>query len=88
MATETLTALAAALPTLDHACGLGTVGLFQRDVTDVPLRPSGGSLPAGVRPVPDPSALDELAVPPARQAWWVDRLTRCLALLRDGEGRP
>ena len=37
-------ALAAALPTLEHACGLGTVGLFERDVATAPLRPAGGLL--------------------------------------------
>ena len=34
-------ALAAALPTLDHACGLGTVGLFERDVVGDAVAPDG-----------------------------------------------
>src|SRR6476661_341646 len=33
-------ALAAALPSLGHACGLGTVGLFERDVSATPWRPT------------------------------------------------
>lgn len=42
-------ALAAALPDLDHACGLGTLSLFRRDVAVPSLRPVAGSMP--VRPV-------------------------------------
>jgi O-succinylbenzoate synthase len=76
-------ALAAALPTLDHACGLGTVGLFERDLTDAPLRPAGGVLSSGARPRPDPAALAALGAPPSRDAWWRERLVRCLDLLRD-----
>lgn len=34
--------LAAALPRLDHACGLATVELFASDVTDRPLAPDDG----------------------------------------------
>ncbi|MFV0425571.1 MAG: o-succinylbenzoate synthase [Beutenbergiaceae bacterium] len=49
-------ALAAALPELPFACGLGTVQLLGSDVTDEPLLPAAGELP--VRPVaPSPSAL-------------------------------
>jgi o-succinylbenzoate synthase len=73
-------ALAAALPSLDHACGLGTVGLFDRDVSADPWRPTGGLLRAG-RAVPDPEALADLAAPPHRQQWWRDRLVRCHAMI-------
>lgn len=81
-------ALAAALPVLDHACGLGTVGLFERDVTDMPLRPSGGVLLTGSRARPEAAALRSLAAPPDRQAWWRDRLGRCLDLLRADGSAP
>ena len=57
-------ALAAALPELPYACGLGTVPLLDADVTSDPLLPVGGFLP--VRNVaPDPSlvnASDEVRV--------------------------
>lgn len=46
-------ALAAALPELPYACGLGTSSLLAGDVTDVPLAPVGGWL--DVRR-PEPSA--------------------------------
>lgn len=73
-------ALAAALPQLDHACGLGTIGLFSDDVADPSLVPSGGALPVGEIHVDD-ARLDLLAAPPHRRAWWLDRLRRCYALL-------
>jgi o-succinylbenzoate synthase len=73
-------ALAAALPDLPYACGLGTVGLMASDVTAAPLTARDGALP--VRAVePDPALLAELAAPPDRRAWWEDRLRRCHALL-------
>jgi len=51
-------ALAAALPELDYACGLGTMSLLAGDVTADPLRPDGGMLP--VRPAQvDPDRLAE-----------------------------
>ena len=81
-------ALAAALPALDHACGLGTVGLFERDIALDPLRPVGGELSVARRPAPDPSALAELAASPIRQVWWRDRLARCLDLLRHERSEP
>jgi O-succinylbenzoate synthase len=72
--------LAAALPTLEHDCGLGTASLFTKDVTARPLRPVNGMLPTG-RVAPDAQLLEELAAPPDRTAWWLARLERCLALL-------
>ncbi|HET8616009.1 MAG TPA: o-succinylbenzoate synthase [Actinomycetales bacterium] len=75
-------ALAAALPQLPFACGLGTVGLFERDVTAEPLRPVEGSLSVGSLPVtPGADRLAELAAPPERQRWWRERLARCYDVL-------
>jgi O-succinylbenzoate synthase len=80
-------ALAAALPALSYACGLGTVGLMSTDVTAEPLTVRAGVLP--VRAVrPDPALLAALAAPVDRQAWWEARLRRCHALLRDRAGSP
>lgn len=82
-------ALAAALPALDHACGLGTVELLTRDVADPALVPAAGHL----------AVADALAVRagqgvdpscsvagPDRVAWWRDRLRRCHAVLAGDEG--
>ncbi|MCZ7527245.1 MAG: o-succinylbenzoate synthase [Acidimicrobiia bacterium] len=49
-------ALAAALPELPYACGLGTAGLLAGDVVADPLVPERGVL-AVRRPVPDPGLL-------------------------------
>jgi o-succinylbenzoate synthase len=76
-------ALAAALPELPFACGLGTVGLFERDVAVEPLRPLGGQIAvaAALAARPDVALLAELAAPADRQRWWHDRLARCHAVL-------
>jgi O-succinylbenzoate synthase len=59
-------ALAAALPELPYACGLGTVSLLAADVTSDPLLPVDGMLP--VRPVePDLISHDEDL--PLRRHW-------------------
>ncbi|MDN3443224.1 o-succinylbenzoate synthase [Microbacterium sp. APC 3901] len=71
-------ALAAALPTLDYDCGLGTASLFLDDVAD--LRPVDGSIPAG-RVTPDAAALTRLAADDDRRDWWLDRLSRCYEVL-------
>ena len=71
-------ALAAALPVLEHDCGLGTASLFADDVADA--RPRGGVVSAA-RVVPEPAALIRLEAPAERRDWWLDRLTRCHALL-------
>lgn len=73
-------ALAAALPRLDHACGLGTVALLASDVTARPLRPRGGAIPAG-RAAPDPDLLERYAAEAERVDWWRDRVRDCLAVL-------
>lgn len=71
-------ALAAALPSLDYDCGLGTSSLFLDDVAD--LRAVDGSISAE-RVTPDAAALDRLAAPDDRRDWWLDRLTRCHKVL-------
>ena len=75
-------ALAAALPGLEHACGLGTVALLAGDVTRAPLVPERGALAPGRVDV-DPGLLDRWTAPPQRVAWWADRVTACHALLRE-----
>lgn len=74
-------ALAAALPRLDHACGLGTVELLADDVAAEPLVPRAGGLPAPAHPVVEADRLARLAVAPEREQWWRQRLRRCHALL-------
>lgn len=72
-------AAAAALPVLDHACGLGTGSLFVEDVAD-PRTPVDGYLPVATV-TPDPARLAALAATPARRQWWIDRIRRCWPLV-------
>ncbi|KOV83780.1 o-succinylbenzoate synthase [Nocardia sp. NRRL S-836] len=70
-------ALAAALPELDHACGLATLSLFQGDVTSTPLTPVDGYLTVPTTaPVPDRIAEFETG----DQAW-AERFERVRASL-------
>jgi O-succinylbenzoate synthase len=72
-------AAAAALPELQHACGLGTGRLFVDDVAEA-VAPVDGYLP--VTPVtPEPARLQALAAPPQRRQWWIDRIRACYPFL-------
>jgi o-succinylbenzoate synthase len=66
-------ALAAALPGLEHACGLATVQLLTDDVVASPLLPRDGALPV-VRPEPEAEALTRTAATADRVAHWQARL--------------
>ena len=69
-------ALAAALPELPFACGLGTAQLLAGDVTTEPLLPVDGVL--AVRPVtPD---LTLVTADDDTRAWWLERLERVEAI--------
>jgi O-succinylbenzoate synthase len=70
-------ALAAALPALDHACGLATMSLLSGDVTAAPLAESGGELPVRAAEV-DEAALARFEVDPQR---WRLRLLAAAAFL-------
>lgn len=78
-------ALAAALPELPYACGLGTVSLMHGDVTATSLAPDGGWLPVGPVEVSG-ELLDRYAADPQRTAWWLDRLDRVSSLLSQHPG--
>jgi O-succinylbenzoate synthase len=73
-------ALAAALPSLPYACGLGTGSLFVSDVVDSPYVGHAGSL--DLRAVePDPERLAALVVSPVRRQWWDDRVRAAYSVL-------
>ncbi|MGO4256486.1 o-succinylbenzoate synthase [Marmoricola sp. RAF53] len=72
-------ALAAALPSLEHACGLATVQLLASDPTSAPLLPVDGHLPV-VRPEVVEAAV---SAPPERIAHWQARLAAVAALRED-----
>ncbi|QKE83718.1 o-succinylbenzoate synthase [Arthrobacter sp. NEB 688] len=73
-------ALAAALPDLPYACGLGTVALLGGDVTPERMEPVDGALPVR-RVAADPELLERWAAPPDRVAWWRERLAAAHAHL-------
>jgi O-succinylbenzoate synthase len=63
-------ALAAALPELPFACGLGTVSLLDGDVTSASLLPLDGHLPVRrIEPDPHLAHADEQTT-----AWWLERM--------------
>ena len=75
--------LAAALPRLPFACGLGTASLLATDVTARPVLPVDGVV--AVRPVePDDARLARLAATDVRRAWWVHRAARVHAVAFPG----
>lgn len=71
-------ALAAALPSLEFACGLGTVELLSTDVTSSPLVPQAGAIDVR-RPVAD--RLSSVRALPERESWWRERLAAAYAEL-------
>ena len=76
-------AAAAALPRLDHACGLGTGGLFVEDVVAChPERDMVDGQLTVTAPAPDPARLTGLAAPPDRRDWWIARVRDCWAWLK------
>lgn len=73
-------ALAAALPELPHACGLGTAMLLTGDLVDRPLHASGGMLPVG-RQDPALELLERHSAGAELAARWEERLTASAAAL-------
>jgi o-succinylbenzoate synthase len=74
-------ALAAALPELPYACGLGTVSLLAADVTTDPLVADDGAIRLRDA-VPDEELLARYAAAENRKEWWLARLDRAYAELR------
>jgi O-succinylbenzoate synthase len=68
-------ALAAALPRLDHACGLGTLPLLAGDLVEDGCVPAAGWL-APRAPAPSPALLRRWQADDAVQAAWRARLDR------------
>jgi O-succinylbenzoate synthase len=73
-------ALAAALPDLPFACGLGTVELLAGDVATDSLVPQGGSITIRELVV-DENLLERWRAPADREQWWRERVVRSHAYL-------
>ena len=76
-------ALAGALPSLEFACGLGTLRLFEGDLVGASAVPVDGVMAVPTGPLdPDPELLAEYRMRDAdRAAWWIARLERARRLL-------
>ncbi len=74
-------ALAAALPELEYACGLGTVELLGRDVATPSVVPVGGSIGVGAAMV-DLDEVDRLAASADRVRWWRERVAAVYRVTR------
>jgi O-succinylbenzoate synthase len=80
-------ALAASLPELPYACGLGTVSLFTSDITLDPLVAEDGAI--RLRDVAaDAGLLEQFAASAERRDWWLDRLRRVHATLAATPAEP
>ena len=75
-------ALAAALPELEHASGLATVGMLADDVADHRLRAVDGFVPVH-RPEVSEERLARCAATPDREAHWMARLAEVRAVEKD-----
>lgn len=74
-------ALAGALPTLDFACGLGTLSLLENDAVPRPLSPVDGWLPVPEHPpAPAPDLLPEISADHDTHRRWLERYARVDAI--------
>jgi O-succinylbenzoate synthase len=75
--------LAAALPTLNYACGLGTTSLLSGDLVGDSIQQSDGWIDISHLPTaPDPSRLAEFEADPETTRRWMQRYDNVRALLR------
>jgi O-succinylbenzoate synthase len=80
--------LAAAVPSLEFDCGLGTASLLAADVSEGPLAVEpDGTVPVR-RVAAAPELLDTYAADGERTAWWLARLERCHAVLAGAGASP
>jgi O-succinylbenzoate synthase len=73
-------ALAARLPRLDYACGLGTSALFNQDISDIPI--ISGAIKAKKYPI-DIAHIERYELKGERLEWWGDRISRVWNLRRE-----
>ena len=75
-------ALAAALPELPWACGLGTLALLEGDVVADPAVQHGGVLSVSAEPPQvDEALVVRWSAEPERVAWWTERVATAYAHL-------
>ena len=72
-------ALAARVPNLDYACGLGTSALFNQDISDIPI--VNGAIKAASYPI-DLDRVERYELKGERLEWWRNRISRVWNLRR------
>jgi len=72
-------ALAARVPKLDYACGLGTSALFNQDIGDIPIM--NGAIKATNYPM-DLERIERYELKGERLEWWRNRISRIWNLRR------
>ena len=72
-------ALAARLPELDYACGLGTSALFNQDISDIPI--INGAIKVKNYPI-DIAQIERHELKGERLEWWRNRISRVWNLRR------
>jgi O-succinylbenzoate synthase len=72
-------ALAARVPKLDYACGLGTSALFIQDIGDVPI--VNGAIKAASHPI-DLDRVERYELKGERLDWWRNRIRQVWNLRR------
>lgn len=72
-------ALAGALPSLEFACGLGTVSLLDGDIATASLSPVDGYLPV-LTTAPEPDHRAAWGADEGTRTWWLDRFDRVRGL--------
>ena len=72
-------ALAARVPNLDYACGLGTSALFNQDVSDIPI--ANGAIKTASYPI-DLDRVERYELKGERLEWWRNRISRVWNLRR------
>ena len=72
-------ALAARVPNLDYACGLGTSALFNQDISDIPI--VNGAIKATSYPI-DLDRVERYELKGERLEWWRNRISRVWNLRR------
>ena len=72
-------ALAARIPKLDYACGLGTSALFNQDISDIPI--ISGAIKVKSYPI-DIAQIERHELKGERIEWWRNRISRVWNLRR------
>ena len=72
-------ALAARVPNLDYACGLGTSALFNQDISDIPI--ISGAIKVKSYPI-DIAQIERHELKGERLEWWRNRISRVWNLRR------